>query len=137
MTWRIPLADIDLDQEEIDAVSEVLQSKWLSMGSQTQSFETEFANRLNAKHALAVANGTAALHLACLAVGLKPGDEAIVPSLTFVATANAIRYTGAEPVFADITGMDNLNISPESIESLITEKTRAILVVHYVRKPHH
>lgn len=131
MNWRIPLADIDLDQEEISAVQSVLESKWLSMGEQTETFEAEFARRLNVKHAIAVANGTAALHLACMAVDLKPGDEAIVPSLTFVATANAIRYTGAEPVFADIISENDLNISPESIEAQITNKTRAILVVHY------
>ena len=131
MSWRIPLADIDLGDEEIAAVTEVLKSKWLSMGSQTQAFEDAYAQRLRVKHALAVTNGTAALHMACVAAGLKAGDEVIVPALTFVATANAIRYTGAKPVFADITGEDNLNISPESIESKITDKTRATLVVHY------
>lgn len=131
MTWRIPLADIDLGEEEIAAVTEVLKSKWLSMGAQTQAFEEAFAQRIGAKHAFAVSNGTAALHMACIAAGLKPGDEAIVPALTFVATANAIRYTGAAPVFADIGCENDLNISPQSIESKITEKTRAILVVHY------
>ena len=131
MKWRIPLADIDLDEAEIDAVNKVLKSKWLTMGENVQAFESEFASLLNVKHAIAVANGTAALHLACLAVDLKRGDEAIVPSLTFVATANAIRYTGADPVFADINGYDDLNISLKSIERAITERTRAILVVHY------
>lgn len=131
MTWRIPLADIDLDEAEFAVVNDVLRSKWLSMGEQTRLFEDEFAKRVNARHAIAVANGTAALHLACLAVGLRAGDEAIVPSLTFVATANAIRYTGAEPIFADIVSKDQLNISAKAIEPLITEKTRAILVVHY------
>ncbi|MEW5939811.1 MAG: DegT/DnrJ/EryC1/StrS family aminotransferase, partial [Chloroflexota bacterium] len=83
------------------------------------------------KHALAVTNATAALHMACMAIGLGPGDEVIVPSLTFVATANAVRYTGATPVFADIESEDWLAISPASIEKCITPKTRAILVVHY------
>jgi dTDP-4-amino-4,6-dideoxygalactose transaminase len=131
MSWRIPLADIDLGDEEISAATDVLKSKWLSMGAQTQAFEEAFAQRLHVKHAIAVANGTAALHLACLSIGLQPGDEAIVPALTFVATANAIRYTGATPVFADIVGEHDLNISADSIESRITDKTRAILVVHY------
>jgi len=78
-----------------------------------------------------VTNGTAALHLACLACGLGPGDEVILPSLTFVATANAIRYTGATPVFADIVSEKDFNISPRSIEERITNRTRAIIVVHY------
>src|SRR5512136_2599884 len=126
MSWHIPLSDIDLGPEEISVVQAVLQSRWLTMGAVTQEFEREFAACVCARHALAVANGTAALHLACLAVGLGPGDEAIVPSLTFVATANAIRYTGATPVFADVESLDWLDISPVSIESCITERTRAI-----------
>ena len=110
---------------------EVLRSRWLSMGGVTQQFQQEFAAFIGAKHCLAVANGTAALHLACLAIGLGPGDEVIVPSLTFVATANAVRYTGAMPVFADIESLDWLTISPSAIEACITERTRAILVMHY------
>lgn len=131
MSWRIPLSDIDLGPEEIAAVQEVLGSRWLTMGSVTQEMERQTAAYVGAKHAIAVTNGTAALHLACLAVGLGPGDEAIVPSLTFVATANAVRYTGATPVFADILSQTDLNLSAESIEHLVTERTRAILVVHY------
>ncbi len=131
MEWQIPLSDIDFDTEEKDAVSRVLQSKWLTMGSVTQEFEQAFASYVGAKYAIAVTNATAALHLACVVAGLGPGDEAIVPSLTFVATANAVRYTGATPVFADIVGEQDLNISYESIRSAITERTRAILVMHY------
>lgn len=131
MEWRVALADIDFGEEEITAVTDVLRSRWLSMGAVTQQFEKEFAAFIGAKHTLAVTNATAALHLACLAVGIGPGDEVIIPSLTFVATANAVRYTGATPVFADIESLDDLNISPSSIESHITAKTRAILVVHY------
>ena len=131
MNWRVPLSDIDFDEQEERAVVEVLRSRWLSMGGLTRQFEGEFAAFLGAKHCLAVTNGTAALHLACLAVGLRPGDEVIVPSLTFVATANAVRYTGAVPVFADIESLDWLNISPGAIEACVTERTRAILVVHY------
>ncbi|MBN2117187.1 MAG: DegT/DnrJ/EryC1/StrS family aminotransferase [Anaerolineales bacterium] len=131
MNWRVPLADIDFGPEEEAAVIGVLRSRWLSMGSVTQEFQQEFAAFTGAKHCLAVANGTAALHLACLALGAGPGDEVIVPSLTFVATANAVRYTGAVPVFADIESLDWLTISPAAIEACITERTRAILVMHY------
>ncbi len=130
-TWRIPLADIDLGAEELSAVQNVLQSRWLTMGGVTQEFETAFASYTGAKHALAVTNATAALHMACLAIGLKAGDEVIVPSLTFVATANSICYSGAMPVFADICSEHDLNISPEAIEALITERTRALMLVHY------
>jgi len=131
MNWRIPLSDIDLGPEEENAVLDVIRSRWLTMGSVTQNFEKAISDYLHIKHAVAVANGTAALHLACLAIGIGPGDEVIVPSLTFVATANAIRYTGATPVFADITSFNDLNINPLSIENLITDKTRAIIVVHF------
>ena len=131
MEWRVPLADLDLGAEEELAVLEVLRSRWLSMGAVTKLFEQEFASFIGAKHTLAVTNATAALHLACLAVGIGPGDEVIIPSLTFVATANAVSYTGATPVFADVESFDWLNISPSSIEACITAKTRAILVVHY------
>ncbi len=111
MEWQIPLADIDFDSREETAVLEVLRSRWLTMGGVTQAFEEEFASYIGARHAIAVANGTAALHLACLGVGLGPGDEVIVPSLTFVATANAVRYSGATPIFADIESEQDLDIS--------------------------
>ena len=129
--WKVPLADIDLGSEEIDAVVAVLRSKWLTMGEVTQEFEAKFASYLGIKHAFAVANGTAALHLACSALGVGPGDEVIVPSLTFVASANSILYCGARPVFADVTALHDLNISPVDIERKITEHTKAIMVVHY------
>ena len=131
MEWRIPLSDIDFGPEEEQAVLQVVRSRWLTMGAVTQQFEQEFADYVHARHAIAVTNATAALHLACVACGLGPGDEVIVPSLTFVATANAVRYTGAVPVFADIEGETTLNISPRSIEDCLTPRTRAILVVHY------
>ena len=131
MDWRIPLSDIDFGPEEEQAVLEVVKSRWLSMGAVTQQFEQEFAAFTRARHAIAVTNATAALHMACVAAGLGPGDEVILPSLTFVATANAVRYTGALPVFADIESEACLNISPQSIEACLTSRTRAILVVHY------
>ncbi len=131
MMWKVPLSDIALQQEEISAVTEVIKSNWLSMGPVTGKFEEEFAEYLGVKHAFAVANCTAALHIAAQILGIGRGDEVIVPSLTFVADANAILYTGATPVFADITSVNDFNISPEDITRKLTEKTKAISVVHY------
>jgi len=131
MDWRVTLADVNLGIEEENAVLEVLRSGWLTMGPVTQAFENEFADFVGAKHAIAVNNATAALHLACMAVGLGPGDEVILPSLTFVATANAVRYTGAKVVFADIESEDWLCICPHAIEEQITDRTKAIMVMHY------
>ena len=131
MDWRVPLADIDYGPQEEAAVQQVLHGRWLSMGEETRKFEQEFADFIGAKYAIAVTNATAALHLACLVLGLKPGDEVVLPSLTFVATANAVRYVGAVPVFADIEGLDWLTISPTAIEGCITDRTRAVLVMHY------
>lgn len=131
MNWKVPLADLDYGEEEISAVTDVLQRRWLTMGSVTERFENEFASKINAKYTLAVSNATQALHLACLALGIGPGDEVIVPSLTFVATSNAVLYTGAKVRFADILGPEELNISPEEIEKQIRPNTKAIIVVHY------
>ena len=131
MEWRVPLADVKLGIEEENAVLEVLRSGWLTMGAVTQAFEQELAAFVGAKYAFAVNNATAALHLACMAVGVGEGDEVIVPSLTFVATANAVRYTGAKVVFADIESEDWLCICPQAIEEKINERTKAIMVMHY------
>ncbi|HOT53041.1 MAG TPA: DegT/DnrJ/EryC1/StrS family aminotransferase, partial [Anaerolineaceae bacterium] len=106
MEWRVPLADVNLGPEELEAVSTVIRSGWLTMGAVTQAFEEEYAQSTGSTYALAITNATAALHLACLALGIGPGDEVILPSLTFVASANAIGYTGAAPVFADIESLD-------------------------------
>ncbi len=130
-SWRVPLADLDYGDEEEQAVLGVLRSRWLTMGAVTQELEQAFAKRIGVKHALAVSNATQALHLACLALGIGPGDEVIVPSLSFVATSNAVLYSGAQPVFADIIGPDELTISPGDIENRITPRTRAILPMHY------
>lgn len=129
--WTVPLADIDLSEDEIRAVTDVLRSKWLSMGPVTAEFERQFAQMVGVQHAFAVTNCTAALHLAHLALGAGPGDTVICPALTFVATANAIRYTGAAPVFADVTSTENCNISPESIAACVDATTKGICVVHY------
>jgi dTDP-4-amino-4,6-dideoxygalactose transaminase len=131
MKWRYPLSDIDLGKEEEREVLKVLRSRWLSTGPITEKFERAFSDYLGAGYAIAVSNGTAALHLALACLNLREGDEVILPSLTFVATANAVLYVGAKPVFADIVGTDNFNISPQEIEKKITKKTKAILVMHY------
>ncbi len=135
MEWKVPLSDIDLGTEEFKAIDQVLHSKWLSMGSVTQAFEQAFAEHLGVKYAFAVANGTVALHLAYAALDLTAADEVIVPALTFVATANAVLYTGARPVFADIIGPEDLTLDPQSIEAHITPQTRAICVMHYAGYP--
>ena len=135
MDWKVPLSDVKFDRAEIDAVTSVLESGWLTMGAVTAEFEKEFAAYSGAKHALAVTNATVALHMACLALSLGPGDEVILPSLTFVATANAVRYTGAEVVFADITSPQDLTLSPASIERRLSPRTRALMVMHYAGYP--
>jgi len=131
MDWRVPLADLDYDQEEEEVVLDVLRRRWLTMGSITEAFEEEFAAYHEAIYALAISNATQALHLACLALDIGPGDEVLVPSLTFVATTNAVLYCGARVRFVDITGADDLNISPDEIERQITPQCKAIIVVHY------
>jgi dTDP-4-amino-4,6-dideoxygalactose transaminase len=135
MTWKIPLSDIDFDDEEAEAVLGVVQSKWLSMGPVTEQFEEAFARDIGVKHAYAVSSGTAALHLAHLALGIGTNDQVITPSLTFVATANAALYCGARPIFADICGKENLNISPDQILEKITPATKAISLVHFAGYP--
>ena len=131
MNWRVPLADLDYGIEEEQAVRAVVQKRWLTMGATTQRFEKEFADFIGVKHALAVSNATVALHLACLALGIGEGDEVVAPSLTFVATTNAVLYTGAQVRFADIVSCDDLTIAPTEIEKQITPQTRAIMVMHY------
>jgi len=131
MEWKIPLSDIDFDEKEINAVTNVLKSKWLTMGPLTQKFEEKFAQYLGIKHAFAVSNCTAALHIANKVLEIGSNDEVILPSLTFVATANSTLYTGAKTVFSDIESINNFNISPEDILQKITSKTKAITVMHY------
>lgn len=135
MEWTIPLTEPDLSQEEIDAVTEVLKSRWLTMGAATVEFERQFAAKVGVKYAFAVNNCTAALHLANLILDIGPGDEVICPNLTFVASANATRYTGASVVFADVISEHDLTVDPRDIEGKITERTKAITVVHYAGFP--
>jgi dTDP-4-amino-4,6-dideoxygalactose transaminase len=135
MDWRVPLADLEYGIEEETAVQNVLRSKWLTMGAITKEFEAQFSQYLGVKHAIAVSNATEALHLACLALGIGPGDEVITPSLSFVATSNAVLYTGADVRFADVISLDDLTIDPEDISRRITSKTKAIIVMHYAGYP--
>jgi dTDP-4-amino-4,6-dideoxygalactose transaminase len=131
MKWRYPLSDIDLGKEEEQEVLRVLRSRWLSTGPVTERFEKAFSEYLGGGDTIAVSSGTAALHLALACLGLGEGDEVILPSLTFIATANAVLYVGARPIFADIGGEEDLNIASEEVEKKITEKTKAIMVMHY------
>lgn len=131
MNWQVPLADVVVDDGDLAAVIDTYRSGWLSMGPRIEQFEREFAQYTGASHAVAVSSGTAALHLMCLAEGFGPGDEVIVPSMTFVASANAIRYTGATPVFADIAGPLEPWLSAQTCDAAITPRTRAIMYVSY------
>jgi dTDP-4-amino-4,6-dideoxygalactose transaminase len=131
MDYKIPLFELNFDEAEEKAVLETIKSKWISTGPKTTEFENKFASMLNVKHALALTNCTVALHLAMKLLNIQDGDEVICPSLTFVATVNAIRYVNAVPVFADIKSYQDLAIDPEDIELKITPKTKAIVVMHF------
>jgi perosamine synthetase len=126
---KIPLSAPDISPAEIEAVVEVLRSSRLSLGPKLEEFEHAIAAYTGVPYAIGVSSGTAGLHLCMLAFGIRPRDEVIVPSFTFVAVANAIRYVGANPVFVDIDPV-TLNMDPERAEEAITNKTRAIVAVH-------
>nr|MDO8134547.1 DegT/DnrJ/EryC1/StrS family aminotransferase [Candidatus Njordarchaeum guaymaensis] len=134
MRKKIPVADPYITREDVRAVAQAIKNKRLSQGQYVDRFEREFASYLGRKHALAAMNGTAALHLAIMSVGVKPGDEVIVPSFTFIATSNCVLYAGAKPVFVDIDP-NTYNIDPEKIERLISPRTKAIIPVHYAGQP--
>ena len=131
MKWRYPLSDIDLGKEEEREVLKVIRSRWLSTGPVTERFEKAFSEYIGGGYAIAVSSGTAALHLALVGLDIKEGDEVILPSLTFIATANAVLYVGGKPVFADIVSTEDFNISPEEIGKKVTQRTKAIVVMHY------
>ena len=126
---KIPLSSPDVTEAEIEAVVETLRSPQLSLGPRLTEFERTFTDLTKVEHAVAVSSGTAGLHLAMLALGIGAGDEVIVPSFTFIAAANAIRYVGATPVFVDIDCV-TLNLSPAAVEQAINSRTRAIVAVH-------
>ncbi len=133
--WQVPLSAVRLTEADIEAANEVYRSGWLSMGPRTQELERAFAEYTGAGHCLAVSSCTAGLHLAMSGAGLGPGDEAIVPSITFVASANAVAYTGARPVFAEIAAVDRPWLSADAAERAITPRTKAIVAVSYGGHP--
>lgn len=130
----IPYGTQSISEEDIQAVIDVLHSDYLTTGPKVAEFERKVAEYVGAKYAVAIANGTAALHAACFAAGIKEGDEVITTPITFAASSNCVLYCGATPVFADID-KDTYNISPQEIEKKITEKTKAIIPVHYTGQP--
>jgi perosamine synthetase len=130
----IPITKPTLGEAEIEAAAEALRSGWVSQGPAVARFEQAFAATVGAQHACAVSNCTTALHLALLVVGVKPGDEVITVSHSFIATANSIRYCGGHPVFVDITP-ETFNLDPARLQAAITARTRAILCVHQIGMP--
>lgn len=132
---RIELAAPALDERDARAVAEAVSSGWVSgVGPYVERFEREFAAYCGSGEGVATNNGTTAIHLALASLGIGPGDEVIVPSLTFVATANAVRYVGAAPIFADVDP-DTWDLSPESVATRTTSRTRAVLPVHLAGQP--
>ena len=119
--WLVPLSDLVIDDELELAVRETLSSGWWSMGPRVEEFERAFADLCGSRHAFAVANGTAALHLALLACECGPADEVVVPSLNFVAAANTIRHAGATPVFCDVRGERDLNLDLSQLGGTISD----------------
>ena len=135
MNWKIPLFDVDFGPEELEAVQRPVRAGWVTMGEEVQAVEEDLRRRIGVEHCFAVTNGTAALHMACVAAGLGPGDEVLCPTLTFVASANVICAAGATPVFCESKGEHDLNIDPDDVRAKLTERTKAIMVVHYAGFP--
>ena len=129
--WKIPLFDVTVGDDEKKAVSRVLDFGWFSTGELTAEFESRFADYVGCKYAIAVSSGTAALHLAHVALGIQKADEVICPSLTFIAGINSILYTGATPVLADSSSLQDFSISPDDILRKISTATKAIQVMHF------
>jgi len=131
----IPVSEPEITEKEINYVNKAVKSGWVSsLGEFIIKFEEEFSKFIGTKYALTTCNGTTALHLALTSIGIKEGDEVIVPDITFIATANAVKYTGATPVFADIE-QDTWCIDPNDIRKKITPKTKAIIPVHLYGHP--
>jgi len=134
--WKIPLFDLDYTQEEKDAVIEVLDSKWLSSGKKTKEFENSFSNYLdNDILSTAVSSATASLHISLLIAGVKQDDEVIISGLTFVADANVVTMLNAIPVFCDVNSLEDWNPNVKDIKSKVTQRTKAIIVVHFAGYP--
>src|SRR6186997_133914 len=131
---RIPIARPVLGEREAEAARRAILSGWVTQGPEVAAFEREFAAVVGAPHACAVSSCTTALHLALAAAGVGPGDEVVTVSHSFIATANAVRYCGATPVFVDVE-LDTFNIDPALVEKAITPRTRALLAVHQLGMP--
>ena len=130
----IPVMKPWLGKEEADAAAEAVASGWVAQGPRVAEFEEAFAAAIGTPHAVAVSSCTAALHLALIVAGIGPGDEVIVPSLSFIATANAVRYVGAQPVFADVD-LATQNLIPATVEPHLTGRTRAVILVDQAGVP--
>jgi dTDP-4-amino-4,6-dideoxygalactose transaminase len=126
---RIPVMIPDLGEAEARAAADAVLSGWVAQGPRVAAFERAFADRVGAAHGVAVSSCTAGLHLALAACGIGPGDEVVVPSFSFIATANAVRYVGADPVFADVDPLTG-NLTPETVAPVLTARTRAVILVH-------
>ena len=133
--WNVPLSEPTFSIDEIIAVTETLSSGWWTAGPEVKALEDEFAAKIGTRHAVAVSNGTAALHLAFLALGLKEGDEVLTPSLTFSAAPNMMLHIGALPVFADVESLNEPIVSAATLERALTPATRGICVMHYGGHP--
>ncbi len=131
---NIPITKPFLDEREQELVAKVIASGWVTQGPRVEEFEQVFAAYVGAPHAVAVTSCTTALHLALLALDIEPGDEVIVPSMTFIATANTILHAGATPVFAEVDAR-TYNLDPTAAEAAITQRTRAIMPVHQIGMP--
>jgi dTDP-4-amino-4,6-dideoxygalactose transaminase len=129
--WRVPLSELSFTEEEVESISQTLRSGWWTSGPQVSALEREFESQLGIRHAIAVSNGTAALHLAFLALKLKTGEEVVTPSFTFVAATNMMLHIGGIPRFSDVDSLECPVVSVESIERAITRNTRGICVMHY------
>jgi dTDP-4-amino-4,6-dideoxygalactose transaminase len=135
VSWSVPLADVRLPEEDVEAVLDVLRSGWLTMGPRTGAFEEALGAWIGTPHALAVSSGTAALHLACRAAGVGVGDEVIVPAITFVASASAPRWCGADVVLCDVESPSRPNIDVADVERRLTPRTKAVIAVHFAGYP--
>jgi dTDP-4-amino-4,6-dideoxygalactose transaminase len=134
--WKVELFAPNYDNREGEAVAEVIESRWLTMGERTRTFEGKFSEMLGeGVHCTALSSATAALHISLLALGIKEGDEVIIPALTFVADINVVRMVGATPVLADCTSLNDWNMSAETIAKQITPKTKAVIIVHFAGYP--
>lgn len=133
--FNIPVAEPSLEEKEMEYVQKCITTNWISSAGQyVEDFERNFSDFCNTKYGIATCNGTAALHLALTVLGIGQGDEVIVPTMSFIATANAVTYTGAKPVFVD-SSIDTWNINPDKIEEAITQRAKAIIAVHLYGHP--